>query len=425
MLGKGWSGQAVSAGLTAALVGYASSVAVVITGLRAAGASPAEATFGLMSAGMLCGTATMVGSLVTRIPISIVWSSPGVALLATAHNGAGGWPATIGAFVLTGVAIIATSLIRPLHTALSALPPALLSAVLAGILLPFCLAPLHALSAHPGAASVIVASWLAMMWAAPRFAGPTALVALIVVVLATGGGTTTTLFVSPQVATPQFTWHATVAIALPLYLVTMAGQNLVGAAVLGSQGYRTPLRRVLLVTGGVSAAAAPLGAPPMNLAALTAPLTAGPTAHTDVNRRWQAAAASGAGFFVLGLCAPLTTGLVARANPLLIMAAAGLGLLSVFSAGAAESFAADRGRFAVTVAFLITASGVAVGGLTAAPLGLLAGAVLYRLDVGAPKVGRVATVGVDHHRQTDPKLTPSSRCDDVSRTPGEGRPTDA
>lgn len=389
----GWSGQAVSAGLTAALVGYASSVAVVITGLRAAGASPAQATFSSMAAGMLCGAATMVGSLVTRIPISIVWSSPGLALLAVVHDGPGGWPTTVGAFVLTGVAIVATRLIRPLHTALSALPPALLSAVLAGILLPFCLAPLHALSAHPGGASLIVLSWLAMLWAALRIAAPAALVALIAMVLTTSGKTTTGLFVAPQFASPQFSWHATVAIALPLYLVTMTGQNLVGAAVLGSQGYRTPLPRVLLLTGGLSAMAAPLGSPPLNLAALTAAMTAGPAAHPDVDRRWQAAAASGAGFFVLGACAPLTTGLIARANPVLVMAAAGLGLLSVFSASAAESFSPDRSRFAATVAFLITASGVAIGGLTSAPLGLLAGVVLFRLDIGARTATRVETIG--------------------------------
>lgn len=383
---RSWSGQAVAAGLTAALVGYASSVAVVVAGLRAGGASPAQATFGLMSAGVVCGIVTVVASATTRIPISIVWSSPGLALLSTLRDIPGGWPVTVGAFMLTGIAIFITSFVRPLHRALSALPSSLLSAVLAGILLPFCLAPMHALSERPLPAAAVVGTWLVVMRTAARFAAPAALVALIVVVLtSSSSGASTHLLLSAEVSRPELSWHGVLSIALPLYLVTMAGQNLVGTAVLVSHGYRPSLPRLLRWTGAVSAAAAPLGSPPVNLAALTAALTAGSTAHADPDKRWQATVASGCGFVVLAGFAPLTTGLMVRADPRLVAAAAGLGLLGAFSASAADCFADVRGRIAASVAFLTTASGIAVGGLSSAPLGLIAGVIVWRLDLGAQR----------------------------------------
>lgn len=257
-------------------------------------------------------------------------------------------------------------------------PASFLSAVLAGILLPFCLAPVHALAAEPLPAGVIVGTWLIGTRFAPRFAAPAALAALVGVVLARGGTGPGSLMVSPQLTAPSFTWHGVLSVAVPLYLVTMAGQNLVGATVLAAHGHAPPLGRLLLWTCAASEAAAPFGSPPINLAALTAALTAGPAAHPDATRRWQATVASGATFLGLAGLAPLSAGLIVSADTSLVAAAVGLALLGAFAGAAADCFADDTWRLPATVTFLVTASGVSVGGLGSAPLGLAAGVLLWR-----------------------------------------------
>ncbi|MDT8265794.1 benzoate/H(+) symporter BenE family transporter, partial [Roseomonas sp. DSM 102946] len=72
----------LAAGLLAAFVGFASSFAVVLRGLTAAGASPAQAASGLMALAVAMGLCGILLSLRTRMPVSVAWSTPGAALLA-------------------------------------------------------------------------------------------------------------------------------------------------------------------------------------------------------------------------------------------------------------------------------------------------------------------------------------------------------
>ena len=73
---------------------------------------------------------------------------------------------------------------------------------------------------------------------------------------------------------------------MPLYLVTMASQNLPGFAVLRASGYQPPTQPVLAVTGAASLGTAFLGAHTSNLAAISAALCTGPDAHPDPAKRW-------------------------------------------------------------------------------------------------------------------------------------------
>jgi benzoate membrane transport protein len=371
----------VAAGVTAGLLGYASSVVVVVAGLTAVGATPRQVASALLSLGVAMGLLGLVLSLRTRLPVSVVWSTPGLALLATAGPVAGGLPAVVGAFLLCGALIVLTGLIRPLSRALGRLPQALSAAVLAGVLLPFCLAPVTAVAELPLPAGAVVLAWLVALRWAPRLAGPVALVAVVVVV-GLDGGLSAPDQVVPRLdaVVPDLRVAAVVSIALPLYLVTMAAQNLVGLAVLQANGYDPPVRTLLVGTGAGSMAIAPFVGPTINLAALTAALTAGPTADPDPSRRWVAGASMGVTNLLLGALAPLTSAVVVGADPRLVATAAGLALLGAFSAAAASALRDEGTRAAAAVTLLVAGSGVAAGPLASAPLGLVAGAVVLLAD---------------------------------------------
>jgi benzoate membrane transport protein len=377
------SGQAVAAGVSAAVLGYASSVAVVVAGLTAVGAEPAEVASGLLAVGALMGVTSVVLSVRTRLPVSVVWTTPGVALLAVTGAVEGGFPAVVGGLALTGALIALTGLLAPITRALQRLPVPLTSGVLAGVLLPFCLAPVEALGVDPLRAAPILIAWLAAVRWAPSWAAPTALAALLVVVAVDGslvlprGGEA---LPSLALVVPTLPWPAITQIALPVYLVTMAAQNLVGVAVLSAQGYRVPVGGLLVGTGAASVVGAPFGAPTLNLAAITGALTAGPAAHPDPARRWVAAVAAGLAYLVLGALSPVTAALVTGIEPQLVTAAAGLGLLGAFTASIALALRDEGTRLPAAVTVLVTASGLTVLGVGSAPLGLAAGGLLLAIE---------------------------------------------
>ena len=369
--------SAVLAGITAGLLGYASSVAVVVAGLAAVGAEQRQISSALLSLGVAMGLLALVGSVRTRLPVSVVWSTPGLALLATAGPVAGGLPAVVGAFLLCGALIVVTGLVRPFSRALGRLPGALSAAVLAGVLLPFCLAPVRVVAEVPLQAGTVVLAWLVALRVAPRLAGPVALAAVVVVVSLTGG------LVLPDrvlpalaVVRPDLSVSAVLSIALPLYLVTMAAQNLVGLAVLQANGYRPPVGALLVGTGAGSMAIAPFAGPTVNLAALTA----GPDAHPDPELRWVAGASMGVTNIVLGALAPLTSAVVAGADPRLVATAAGLALLGAFAGATASAVRDERTRTAAVVTLLVAGSGISFGAVAAAPLGLLAGGIVVLVE---------------------------------------------
>ncbi|MCW2779191.1 MAG: putative benzoate transporter protein [Frankiales bacterium] len=363
--------------MSAAIVGYASSVAVVVSGLQAVGASPRQVGSGLVALGVVMAVASVALSLPGRVPVAVVWSTPGLALLATSGPLDGGFRVAVAGFALCGLLVAVTGLLPPLSRLLGRLPPALTSAVLAGVLLPFCLAPAQAVPELPLRAGVVVLVWLAAVRLRPGLAAPAALLAVVAVVLVDGSLDLPSLPL-PRVVlvTPSFTLAAVTQVALPVYLVTMAGQNLVGLAVLQANGFTPSVRRLLVGTGLASAVGAPLASPTVNLAAITGALTAGPAAHPQPARRWVAAVAGAATYLVLALVAPLTTALVTQTDPRLVRTAAGLALLGSFAGAAATALREEATRLPAAVTLLVAASGATAGGLGSAPLGLAAGLAL-------------------------------------------------
>jgi len=261
------------------------------------------------------------------------------------------------------------------------------------------MAPLRALVDVPWLAIPVILTWAILLRFARPWAVPGALVAAVVAIVATGAGhrlTTASLAPALALTRPALTVPAVVSIALPLFLVTMAGQNVPGVAVLATYGYQTPLRGALVTTGLVSAAAAPFGGHAINLAAITAALTAGPEAHADPDRRWIATLALGATQVVLGLGAGLAMALVLLSPPVLVVAVAGLALMPALGAALAGAVAEPDGREAAVITFVATASGVSLLGVGSAFWGLLAGGLALLIR------GRVRPSTKDEPRVPEP-----------------------
>lgn len=369
--------QPFLAGIVAALVGFAGAFTVVLAGLRAAGADEAQAASGLLAVCLASGVVAVVLGLRYRMPISIAWSTPGAALLISAGAPAGGFPAAVGAFLLCGALIVVAGLVPALARLVAAIPSHVAGAMLAGVLLPLCLAPVRAVAEVPLLAAPVVVVWVLVGRFARAWAVPAALVVAVGLIVLTGpavvGAAPTFVWTAPAFEVP-----ALVGIGLPLFLVTMASQNVPGMAVLAQFGYRPPLRPILGATGLATLAGAPFGGHAVNLAAISAALAAGPEAGAP-ERRWVASVVNGVGLAVLGLGAGLATAVVVASPPVLIEAVAGLALLGALASSLAAAVADVEGREAAAVTFVVTAAGVAFLGLGSAFWGLLAGAAMTLL----------------------------------------------
>lgn len=371
--------QPVLAGVVAALVGFAGAFAVVLTGLRAAGADEAQAASGLLAVCLGSGLVALVLGLRTRMPVSIAWSTPGAALLISAGPPAGGFGAAVGAFLLCGVLVVVTGLVPALARLVAAIPPHVAGAMLAGVLLELCLAPVKAVAEVPLLAAPVIVVWALMGRFARAWAVPAALAVAVVLILVTGAGVHGADLAPALVWTPPvFAPAALVGIGLPLYLVTMASQNVPGMAVLAQYGYHPPLRPILAATGLATVAGAPFGGHAVNLAAISAALAAGPDAG-PAHRRWIASVTNGVGLAVLGLAAGLATAVLAQSPPVLVEAVAGLALLGALAASIAAAVAEPAGREAAAVTFVVTAAGIGFLGLGSAFWGLLAGGAMTLL----------------------------------------------
>ena len=384
--------QPITAGLVAAFVGFASSFAVVLKGLTAVGATDVQAASGLMALSVAMGIAGVVLSIGLRMPVFVAWSTPGAALLAATGSTPGGFPAAVGAFVVVGILLIAAGLIRPFGRLIAAIPDPLANAMLAGVLFGLCLKPIAALIDAPIGATLIVLSWLVVSRWKRIYATPIAALVAGLVIAASGrtvGFDLQTITPRPEFVAPTFSLQAIMGIALPLFIVTMASQNLPGLAVLGAYGFRPDPGRLVWMTGAFSLASAPFGGHAVNLSSIVAALCASPDASPDPGKRWIAAATAGAASIVFGLFAGAVTAFASGA-PILVEAVAGLALLNPFGSALHNALADTKGREAALVAFLVTASGVTIYGIGGAFWGLVAGGAVMALTRAGASSNRQA-----------------------------------
>ncbi|MCJ1694567.1 benzoate/H(+) symporter BenE family transporter [Rathayibacter caricis] len=366
------------AGIVAALTGFSSSFAIVLAGVVAVGATDRQAASGLLAVCVLQGLLCILLSIRYRVPMTFAWSTPGAALLAATAALPGGFDRAVGAFLVASLLLVVTGLWPALGRLVSRIPRPLANGMLAGILFPLVLAPVRAAVEIPALALPVILVWLVLVRLLPRWAVPAAIGLAIVLLLVTDGAALAgaPLLPSPEFVAPVFEIGAIVGIGLPLYVVTMAGQNIPGIAVLSSFGFAPHSRPAIVSSGALSGVAAVFGGVPINLAALSAALTAGPEASPLPERRWIASVSAGASYLVLGLVAGAATALVSSASPLLIEAVAGLALLGVFVAAVQAAVDEPRLRLPAAATLLVTASGTTVAGIGSAFWGLVVGLVV-------------------------------------------------
>jgi benzoate membrane transport protein len=368
--------QPMMAGALAAVVGYASTFTVVLAALTAAGASPQQAGSGLFAACLVIGVINIVGSARLRMPVSFAWSTPGMAFLLTAGATDGGFPAVVGAFMVAAGLIVLTGLFKPLARLVGAIPAPIANAMLAGMLLPLCLVPLTAVAELPALALPILLAWVIALRFARRYAVPIAVAvtaAMLAVSTHLAPGSLDSTWPTLLPLMPQFTLDGALRLGLPLFIVTMASQNLPGLAVLQANGYHPAPAPLFTVTGIASAVSAVFGGHTVNLAALTAAICAGPESHPDPQHRWPAPIAAGVVYLFLGLAASLAAAFIAASPPLLIQTVAGLALLSSLVAALTGALAQEEVRLPAMMCFITTASGITIAGLGAPFWGLVGG----------------------------------------------------
>ncbi|WP_194817600.1 benzoate/H(+) symporter BenE family transporter [Nocardia sp. XZ_19_385] len=377
-------GQPIGAGVVTALVGFTSSFAVVLAGLTAVGASSAQAASGLLALCLTQAVGMLLLSYRYRMPITLAWSTPGAALLASTGAVAGGWAAAVGAFALTGVLIVVTGWWQRLGKLVASIPVEIAQAMLAGVLLPLCLAPVQAIRVSPAVVVPVILVWLVLQRYAKRWA-----VLAAFVTAAVGAGISivvehrhldvSALAPTVELTLPQWNWQAMVGVAIPLYIVTMASQNIPGTAVMKSFDYQVPWRAAMTVTGIGTVLGAPAGGHAINLAAISAALSAAPAAHPDPKRRWIAAYTAGGMYLLLALSSAALVAVVAAAPKGTLETVAGLALLGTLAAALAGALRSEQHREAGIVTFLIAASGVGFLNIGAAFWALLAGLVVRQV----------------------------------------------
>ncbi|WP_299379761.1 benzoate/H(+) symporter BenE family transporter [uncultured Kiloniella sp.] len=375
--------QSTFMGLLVAFVGFASSFAVVLQGIRAVGASEEQAATALMILSIAMGACAIVLSLYSKLPISVAWSTPGAALLASTSTVPGGFSIAAGSFILCAILFVIAGLWKPLGRAVNKIPSALANAMLAGILLGLCLAPIKAIAEKPLFGLCILLAWIIAGRINKLLAVPAALTALILIMVFGIDFTTanknelfSNIVPSFTMVFPEFSLAGLIGITIPLFIVTMASQNVPGIAVLKIHNYEPNSGPLIAITGLFSGISALFGGHAVNLAAITAAMCASEDAHPDPTKRYWSAVISGLGYIVFGLLSGLVTTFAVIAPGILIAAVAGLALIGAFSNAALAAFNAPDIREASAVTFLITASGVTFFGISGAFWGLLAGGLI-------------------------------------------------
>lgn len=371
--------QPLTSGFVVAIVGFFSSFPIVLQGIKSIGANEAQAASGLMMAAIAMGVAGILLSLWKKMPISVAWSTPGVALLAVTLPIEDGFAGAIAGFIIAGALTILAGLWRPLGKFATSVPAPLAQAMLAGVLVSLCIAPFKAMADVPLTAIPVVITWFVIGRFNRLFAVPAAVIAALGVTGFANDFSMTlpeNIIALPIVTVPVFSISAFLSIGLPLFIVTMATQNIPGIAVLKANGYTPAAGPLFTGVGLVSVASAPFGAPATCLAAITAAMCASEDSHKDPTQRYWTAVISGGLYCVFGLFAILITSVAILAPPMLLETLAGVALLGVFANSASAALGDPDYREAAAVTFLVTASGITVYGLGAAVWGLIAGGIV-------------------------------------------------
>lgn len=373
--------SALVAGFVAVLVGITSSVSIVFQAAQAFNATPAQLTSWIWALGIGMGLCTLVPSWILRKPVMVAWSTPGAAVLATAAaSGTFTLPHAVGAFLISAVLMFVVGVLGWFERLVKYVPMPIASALLAGVLAQFTLRSFTSLEVAPVLALVMLGTYLVVRRIASRYAILCALVVGISCVYLQGQTQLNAIdwqWAQPVWVTPQWTWQATASLALPLFIVTMASQNIPGVAVIRATGYELPVSKLMTMTAVATFCLAPFGAFALNFSAITAAICMGSEAHPNPQKRYVAAIFCGALYCVLGLFGGVVASLLLAFPQTLIGLIAGLALLSTIAQSLWLAFQDDAHREAAVMTFFVTLSGVTLFGIGSAFWGVVAGSIAF------------------------------------------------
>ena len=367
--------SAVVTGFVVVLVGFTSTGALVFQAALALGANQAQINSWMWALGLGMGLASIIPSLIYKKPVVAAWSTPGAALIATSAAGVT-MPEAVGAFVFCALLIIIAGVSGLFERLMKRIPIAIASAMLAGVLLRFGLEAFSSIKTAPAMVLAMFAAHLLGRRFWPRYG----VVGVLGIGIAFAAGAdalkwsaVTVEWAKPVWVTPQFSLPAIIGLGVPLFMVTMASQNMPGVAVMRASGFDTPISPVITTTGVINLIFAPFGAFALNLAAITAAICMGREAHEDKDKRYTAAVMAGVFYCLIGLFGAIVGGLFAAFPRELIVALAGLALMGTIGNGLATAVTEESNREAAIITFLITASGVSMLGIGSAFWGLVGG----------------------------------------------------
>jgi len=373
---KDVSFSAVVAGFIAVLVGITSSIAIVFQAAQALGATPAQTTSWVWALGVGMAVTSVGLSLWVRQPVLTAWSTPGAALLAGMHGVS--LSSATGGFIISAVLITVAGASGLFERLMDRVPVAIAAALLAGVLTRFGLDAALAVHGDAWLVSVMALAFVLGRRFWPRYAVPGVLAAGIALAAASGRISLAGVqwgWARPVFVMPEFSLQAALGLGLPLFIVTMASQNLPGVAAQRAAGVTAPVSPVIASTGLATLLLAPFGSFGLNLAAITAAICMGPEAHPDPKRRYVAPVAAGLFYLVVGLGGGAVVGLMAAFPHALVVAVAGLALLGTIAGALSQALVVEKHRDAAALTFLVTLSGVTLGGVGAPFWGVVAGAL--------------------------------------------------
>jgi benzoate membrane transport protein len=370
------SPSTVVAGFVAVLVGFTSSVAIVFAAAQALGANTAQTASWLWALGLGMAATSIGLSWRYRMPVLTAWSTPGAALLAGTQGVS--LPEATGAFVVCALLVTLAGFTRAFERLMDRIPQALAAALLAGVLARFGLDGVLAVRTEPALVLAMFATFLLLRRWVPRYAVPGVLAVALLFLGVQGRlqlGAVPWALTWPVWVTPQFSVGALVGVALPLFIVTMASQNLPGVAAQRASGFAVPVSPAITTTGLASLVLAPFGGYALNLAAITAAICMGREAHPEPSRRYTASIAAGVFYAITGLAGGAVVAVFASLPREMVLALAGLALVGTIAGALAQATAQEKHRDAAVLTFLVTLSGVSVAGVSSAFWGVVAGSL--------------------------------------------------
>lgn len=371
----------ISAGLVAVLVGYTSSAAIIFQALQALGADKAIADSWFLVLGLGMGITCIGLSLYYRQPILTAWSTPGAAIMVTGLSGMS-IEAAVGAFLFSSVLILLTGLTGIFDRLVKLIPANIAAALLAGVLAPFALNAMASLEKNLFLGIVMIASFIVGLRWSPRYSVLITLVAGLLVVFTQVPNTLSGInlqVAQPVWVNPEFELSVLISLGIPLFIVTMASQNLPGIAALRTANYDAPASPMITSTGLMGVITAPMGGYAYNLAAITAAICMTEEVDQDPKQRYRAAIWAGVFYTLVGIFAASITSLFFAVPKAFILLIAGLALLGTIANSLNIALADEKQRLAPTLTFITTASGVSMFGIGSAFWALVLGLLVHTL----------------------------------------------